>query len=211
MAITIAVLVMIHLSRGFFRLSPTKLVEFSRNVVVLMTGNANFPIPVPALSVLTTAIDKLDDLIQKSLSGDRIMIALRDVARNELLMVLVDLGAFVQAACLNNLAIFLTSGFQATKGRSTSVVPGTPSNARLILGIMSGSLVFRFKKDRNARNCSIQTAPAATGPWTDWGLTTKSTVTLDDLPKMAVTWARVRANGAAGSSEWSEPTCKAVI
>ena len=129
--------------------------------------------------LLTAAIDKVDDLIQKSpKSGDRIMIALRDVARNELLMVLVDLGAYVQAACLNNLAIFLTSGFQATKGRSTSVVPGTPINARLILGIIRGSLVFRFKKDRNARNCSIQIASAATGPWTDWGLTTKSKVTL---------------------------------
>jgi hypothetical protein len=211
MAITIAVLVVIHLSRGFFRLSPTKLVEFSRNVVVLMTGNPNFPTPVPALSVLTAAIDKLDDLIQKALSGDRIMIAARDVARNELLMVLVDLGAYVQATCLNSLAVFITSGFQAIKPRSSSVVPPTPTVARLTQGHVSGSLVFQFKKSRNTQSCSIQIASSPTGPWTDYGVTSKSKVTLSGLPTMAVTWARVKANGAAGSSGWSEPTCKAVI
>lgn len=211
MAITIAVLVVIHLSRGFFRLSPTKLVEFSRNVVVLLTGNANFPTPVPALSVLTAAIDKLDDLIQKSLSGDRIMMALRDVARNELLMVLVDLGAYVQAGCLNSLAIFLTSGFKAIGPRSTSVIPPKPTNARLTQSDVSGSLVFLFKKTRNTQSCSIQIAALPTGPWTDYGVTSKGKVTLENLPTMAVTWARVKANGAAGSSGWTEPTCKAVI
>lgn len=210
MASIIALLLVIRLSRGFFKLTPAKLVEFSRNVAVLLTGNANFPTPVPTLSAFTAAIDKLDDLIQKAMSGDRIMIAARNVARNELLLVLVDLGAYVQAACLNSLAIFLTSGFDAIRGRSSSFVPSTPTNARLSQGNDSGSLVFQFKKTRNTQSCSIQIASSPNGPWTDYSVTSKSKATLSGLPTLAVTWARVKANGAAGSSGWSEPTCKAV-
>ena len=187
------------------------LVQFARNIVVLMTANTNFPTPVPSLAVLTAAIDKLDDFIQKSLSGDRIMIAMRDVARNELLMVLVDLGTYVQGACLNSLAIFITSGFEAIKPRSSSTVPATPTNARLTQGEESGTLVFQFKKSRNTQSCSIQTASSPSGPWTDYGVTSKSKITLTNLPTMAVTWARAKANGAAGPSGWTEPTCKAVI
>lgn len=211
MATIIALLFIIRLSRGFFKLSPINLVKFSRNIVVLMTGNANFPTPVPTLSVLTAAIDKLDDLIQKTLSGDRIMIPARDDARNELLMVLVDLGGYVQTACLNSLAIFVTSGFEAIKPRATSVVPPTPTNARLTQGEESGTAVLQFKKSRNTQSCSIQTASSPNGPWTDHGVTSRSKTTLTNLPTLAVTWTRVKANGAAGSSGWTEPTCKAII
>jgi hypothetical protein len=90
-------------------------------------------------------------------------------------------------------------------------VPATPLRARLSQGPQSGSLIFQYQKEKTVRNCSIQTASAALGPWTDYGLTTKSKITLENLPTMAVTWARVRANGAAGSNDWTEPTCKGVI
>ena len=201
----------IRVSYAFSRLAARRLPEFARNVVVLMTGNPDFPTPVPALTVITTQTDALDDLVQKASNGDRIQIAARNEARATLLQSLRDLAAYVQGKCQNNLAILLGSGFAPVRPRSPVTLPSTPLSPRLSQGPQSGSLIFQYQKEKTVRNCSIQTASNASGPWTDYGLTTKSKVTLDNLPTMAVTWARARANGAAGSSEWTEPTCKAVV
>ncbi len=60
-------------------------------------------------------------------------------------------------------------------------------------------------------NYSIQTADDPNGPWTDWGLSTKANNVLSGLTPYKTKWARSRANGSAGSSDWSEPTCKVVM
>jgi hypothetical protein len=49
------------------------------------------------------------------------------------------------------------------------------------------------------------------GPWSDWGLSTRAKMTLENLTPLKMRWARARANGAAGSSDWTEPTCRMVI
>jgi hypothetical protein len=143
--------------------------------------------------------------------GDRTMIGLRDEARVTLLLMVRNLASYVQGNCQNTLAILIGSGFHAVKSKSPKTRPTTPTNVRLGLGALSGSLVLRFKKDRNVRNCSVQTATSAAGPYTDQPLTTKSTVTISGLPVMATTWVRVCANGAGGSSEWSSPISHTVI
>ena len=45
---------------------------------------------------------------------------------------------------------------------------------RIAPGVVSGSLIFRFGKVANVYTYSIQTADAATGPWTDYGLSRKN-------------------------------------
>lgn len=202
----------IRVSYAFSRLNALRLVEFVRNVVALMTANPDYPTPAPDLATITKQTSALDDLVQKAANRDRVQIADRNQARATLLQSTRDLAAYVQGNCLNNLAVLIGSGFNAIPPKSPTTVPAAPTSPRLTQGPLSGSLIFDFKKkDRTIRNCSIQTAASPNGPWTDYGLTTKSRITLLNLPTMAVTWARARANGAAGSSAWTEPVCKPVI
>lgn len=58
----------------------------------------------------------------------------------------------------------------------------------------------------NALNYSTETATSPDGPWGDQRLSTKTTVPIGDLTPGTVYWARVCANGASGSSDWSVPT-----
>ncbi len=123
--------ILVRISYGFNKLSPTNLVAFVRNVVVMMTGNENFLIPLAALADITTAVNTLVGLIQKAMSGDRIMIAMRDAAQVNLIMLVRNLAAYVQANCQNSLSILLTSGFNAVRSKSPVTLPNTPINARL--------------------------------------------------------------------------------
>ncbi len=196
---------------GFSRVRAANLVEFVRNIVTLMKGNANFPTPFPTLGTITTAVDQYDSLVQEASNGDRIVIKARNASRASLLSLMRQLASYVQGQCAGDVAILVTSGFKAIKQRSTSVIPGVPTNPRLTPGTNSGTLDFRFGRTKNASNFSVQLADDSAGPWTDWGLSSKSKVTLDDLTPLKTKWARARANGAAGASDWTEPTCRIVI
>ena len=196
---------------GFSRLVAARLIEFIRNVITLMTSNPNFTTPSPTLAAVDTAVTQYESLVQEASNGDRIVIAARNAAKGGLLSLVRQLAAYVQGQANGNRAVLLSSGFKATRLPATPSLPGVPVGPVLLAGPHNGSLFFRFRLDRNTRNCSIQLADAADGPWTDWGLSTRSKVLLEGLTPLRSKWARARANGAAGSSEWTEPTCKIVI
>lgn len=196
---------------GFARTNAGKLIEFVRNIITLMTGNANYTTPSPTLATVATAVDQFESLVQEASNGDRIAIAARNASRAGLLSLVRQLASYVQGQCKGDLAILVTSGFKAIKQKSTSVIPVVPTNPRLTPGPNTGALTFRFGRGRNVSNFSIQLADDADGPWTDWGLSGKTRVLLDGLTPLRTKWARARANGAAGSSDWTEPTCRIVI
>ena len=196
---------------GFARFNSGKLIEFVRNIVTLMTGNANFTTPSPPLATVTSAVDQYDSLVQEASNGDRIVIKARNAARAGLLSLMRQLASYVQGQCAGDVAILVTSGFKAIKQRSPSVIPAVPINPRLTPGPNTGTLIFRFGRGQNVSNFSIQLANDSEGPWTDWGLSSKTRVLLDNLTPLQSKWARARANGAAGSSDWTEPTCRIVM
>ena len=121
-----------------------------------------------------------------------------------------QLASYVQGQCKGDVAILVTSGFRSIKQKSSSIVPAVPTNPRLAPGPNTSTLMFRFGRSRNVSNFSIQLADDSEGPWTDWGLSS-TRVLLDNLTPLRTKWARARANGAAGSSDWTEPTCRIVI
>ena len=196
---------------GFVRINAGQLVEFIRNIITLMTGNANFTTPSPPLATVTSAVDQFDSLVQEALNGDRIVIAARNAARASLLSLMRQLASYVQGQCAGDVAILVSSGFKSIKQKSTSVIPAVPTGARLTPGPNTCTLMFRFGRDRNVSNFSIQVADDSEGPWTDWGLSNKTRVLLENLTPLRTKWARARSNGAAGSSDWTEPTSRVVI
>ena len=191
---------------GFARKIDTDLIAFVRNVITLMTNNTQYPNPTPSLPALTTSVDAFETTVHDALDGGKIAIATRNAARVELLAQVRQLAAYVQANCNADLLALLGSGFDPVRAPSPVGVLPAPQNPRLSLTERSGELLFRFDRVGNAVNYSVQTAPAATGPWTDEALSTAARVTIGGLSPGETIWARACANGSAGASEWTAPT-----
>ena len=196
---------------SFARKIDTDLIAFVRNVITMMTGNAQYASPTPALAALTTAVNDFETAVHDALDGGKIAIATRNASRVNLLAMIRQLAAYVQANCGTDLLALLSSGFEAVRAPSPAGILAAPQNPRLSLTGKSGELMFRFDRVNNTNNYSIQTAPAASGPWEDEDLSTSTRVLLGGLTPGEVLWARACANGSAGASEWTAPTTAMAI
>ena len=191
---------------SFAKKIDTDLIAFVRNVIALMTNNPQYPTPMPTLAVLTTSVNAFETAVHDALDGGKIAIATRNAARVELLALMRQLATYVQASCNADLLALIGSGFDAVRAPSPVGVLPAPQNPRLMLTGKSGELQFKFDRVNNANNYSVQTAPAATGPWEDDSLSTAARVLIGGLTPGETLWARACANGSAGASEWSTPT-----
>jgi hypothetical protein len=196
---------------GFVRLNNDSLIMFCRNVVVMMTGNPSYTTPSPTLPIVTTAVDLLNSSVQEAMTGDRIKISARRDARRGLIGLMRPLAAYVQGHCNDDVTTLLSSGFQASRRPSPPVLPPEPANPRLDAGPTSGTVVLRHKKSANAVNYTVQTAPNAAGPFTDYALVTSTRTVISDLTPGSTVSARARANGSLGASDWSSVVSRMVI
>lgn len=196
-----------RVSRSFAVLTVALLIAFFRNVIDKMTNNTSFqtPAPNPPLADVKTAVDDLEVKNQAAMGGDRVAIAARNAGTAVLLNLGRQLGNYVETMANGNLDVLLSSGFDAVKAPTPSVIPDVPSNATLAAGDNTGTMMFRYTGGSNVRNYSIQYSENATGPWIDYGLWTNTRVLLEGLTAGKVYWARACANGAAGTSDWSSP------
>jgi hypothetical protein len=194
-----------RVSLGFARKIDTDLIAFTRNIVEMMTTNPQYPTPSPTLATITTSVDALEVAVMESLDGGKLQIARRNAARVELLSLVRQLAAYVTGHCSGDLVNLLSSGFTAVRAPSPAGQLPPPQNQRLVNTGMSGQLTFRFDRVVNAANYSIESAISGDGPWQDRGLWPNTRVTLDGLTPGKMYWARARANGTAGPSEWGGP------
>jgi hypothetical protein len=194
-----------RVSLAFASLTNTDLIAFVRNVVTLMTGNAQYPTPSPTLAAVTSAVDAFETAVHDALDGGKMAILTRNAARESLLTLMRQLAAYVQGNCDGSIVLLGSSGFGAVRAKSPSYLPDIPANQRLAQTGTSGELRLNFDRVPNAVNYSIQSATAPEGPWTDWGLSTTTRVTIDGLTPGKVYWAQACANGSAGSSDFGGP------
>lgn len=190
---------------GFARKIDTDLIAFVRNVITLMTNNPQYPTPTPTLAAVTTLVNAFETQVHDALDGGKIVIATRNAGRVEMMSLMRQLAAYVQGHCDADLLALLGSGFEAVRAPSPVGVLPAPENPRLTLTDKSGELMLKFDRVKNAVNYSVQTAPAAVGPWTDENLSTSTRVVISGLTPGETLWARACANGSAGASEWSTP------
>jgi hypothetical protein len=192
-------------SLAFARKIDTDLIAFTKNVVALMTGNAQYPTPLPALALMTTTVNAFEVAVHDALDGGRIAIATRNAARKEVLSLLRQLAAYVTGNCDADLVALLSSGFEAVRLPEPVGVLPAPENLRLGPTGISGELYLLFGRVPNASNYSVQVAQSPDGPWQDQDLSSSTRVTIYDLTPGKVYWVRVCANGSAGASGWGGP------
>ena len=133
----------VRVSLAFLQLAIGLFITFSENVVAMLTGNLNYTSPFPALPAVQEAIDALKASYLAAKDGGRVAIAARNQDWETLLGLMRPLAAWVQSHCQNNLAILLTSGFNATRSRTPvgNLLP--PETPVLTQGSNTGVLAAR--------------------------------------------------------------------
>lgn len=135
----------------FGKYSDSVLETKTQLILSSMTGNTNFPTPLPALTEVTTAATAYSTALVNAGTGNRIDIAVKNTKRIELITLMQQLAGYVTYTAANDRSILLSSGFDISKDPS-SITITKPENFRVENGPNSGQLKFIVDGVRGAKS-----------------------------------------------------------
>ncbi len=188
-------------------------VQFLRQVVTAMTGNANFATPSPTLASITTKTDdletKFNDAQAARLTAQQ-KTALQDTAERAADAAVTQLASYVDNTTAGDAAKIQSAGMEV---RATPAPVGTlPAPAGLVatIGDLDGEIDLDWDSVRGATSYVMQRSvdpPTATS-WQSAGVVTKSKGSVTGLTSGTKYWFRAAAVGAAGQGAWSNPATR---
>jgi hypothetical protein len=179
------------------------LVTYARGVVTRMTGNAAFPTPTPALSVVTAAIDDLHTAETAVLSRTKGAVAIRNEKRTALITLLEQLRGYIQAQADAN----LENGTSIIEGAGISVKKAAVRKPRVfeaLPGAVSGSakIVAASAGPRSSYEWEYSTDGGKT--WVLAPVTVQAKTTVSGLTPGASVLFRYRPVTKKGEGDWSQ-------
>lgn len=187
-------------------------VQFMRQVVTQMTGNANFTTPAPTLASLTTKANTLESSFnaqQAAKTATTNLGTAEDAAEDAL----NSLANYVEETAVGDTAKIESAGMTTRAPKTPTTSLPAPQNLSLTAGDNDGELEAQWDRVNKSKNYEVQTSddpPTATS-WTHAKTTTNSKTTLPGLPSGAKKWVRTRARGPKEiTSPWSDPAVKRV-
>ena len=185
------------------RSSDAVLIAASGRILEAMTGNAQYPAPVPALAGIVTARNAFVAAANAPKSGTLGVIARRQL-RAQLVGLLRSLALYVQQTGNGDPVILLSSGYPLQKTRQPAGLLPAPLNLRLARGTISGQLNVRCNKVAQAGTYQWRYATAAAPTvWTLVDPTMAARVMLEGLAPGTQYVVQVRAVGTQGPSDWT--------
>ena len=196
----------VKVSLGFAKLPDVELDNFAQGVIDGMTGNTKFPTPPITMAALGTARADFSTKIAAAKAGGPADTAAKNNSRQVLLGMLRQLASYVQMICQDDLALLLESGFEAQSTNRARLVLQQPQGLVLKNGV-SGQLVASVTPIKNT-NMYEGRIKGPTGDWMPSVHTGDSQhIIFDGLTPGLVYTAQVRSlGGAAGQSDWSDPS-----
>ncbi len=188
---------------GFSRVLNADLVSRSNAVCTGMTGNPAYPSPPVELASLKSAIDTFTASIVDALDGSRKAIVERNKQREALVTMLHLLGRYVEIHCKNDMATFLSSGFEAVSHTRTPAQALPPSAILKVDQGNTGQLLLSIKPLPRARSYEVRYAPVGTSaPPSSWPTATftsaKKAAAVNNLTPGTIYAFQVRALGRLG-------------
>lgn len=191
-------------------------IQFLRDLVTQMTGNANYPTPSPALTVITAKANALEAALGTQAAAQQ---AAKTATTN------LETKEGEADAAVNSLSNYVweTSGGDEAKIQSAGMslrAPKTPTTSlpapqglAVTAGDNEGELDAVWDPVPKSKGYEVQTSPdPVTG--TSWAFaetSSASKTTLTGLPSGSKIWVRVRALGPKKiKSPWSDPAVKRV-
>jgi hypothetical protein len=196
----------LRVALGFTRLPDGDVDNFAAGVIKGIEGNAAYPAPPVPLTDLQSAADDFTAKVAQAKTGGVVDTAAKNNSRETLVVMLRQLAGYVQLNCNNDLAILLSSGFQAMSTNRSASPLEQPQGLVLRNG-NSGQLVARVSPVKNTRMYEGR-LKVLDGDWLPSVFTGDSQgITFDGLTPGTLYTAQVRAfGGSTGQSDWSDPS-----
>lgn len=179
---------------NYSKLTDANLLSKAEHILQSMTGNPDFPSPVPTLADVQTAVTKYSaDLVLAQGLG-KVNIANKNQSRMELEKLLAQLGMFVMFVANGDEAMLVGSGFTLAKTPEPGYITN-PGNVSLTNGNTSGVLVSAVKGQRAVKSYLHQITgdpPTEATVWTS-NATSRSRFVFTNLQPGKQYWIRVAA------------------
>lgn len=202
---------MLRVSLGFNRLPDLGYGAFAKNTVTMMTGNEGYTTPRVALSLITTLADTFLVDVNAAEGGGVLATATKNASRRALELKMRDQAAYVQSIAGTDLALLLSSGFEATSGnRARIILPQVVIKS--VVSIQSGVFRITVVPMPTARGFELR-YKNGTGDYLPGGVFTSSrAIMLGNLTPGSTYTGEVRAiGGLTGYSDWSAPFTQMAI
>ncbi|HEY3931000.1 MAG TPA: fibronectin type III domain-containing protein [Verrucomicrobiae bacterium] len=179
--------------------------ELTTAIIAAMTGNPTFPAPTIPPATVTTRQTTFRNALAAAANGGTQLTAVKNQARQALGDALDANALYVQSLARYDLAMLLSSGYQAAStNRAQTQLP-----APTIFGLdneMSTQLVLRLSPIANAYCYEVQTC-VGTGAWQPAGtFTAARKIIIANLTPGTIYKVQARAiGGSTGYSDWSDP------
>ena len=154
---------LLRVSLGFAKLPDTELDNFAQVVINMITGNAAYPTPPVTIIALQTAEDDFTAKPAVAQVGGPMDTAVKNNSRAALLGLLRQTASYVQIRCNDDMAVLLSSGFQAMS-TNRAQIPLEQPQSLVIKNGTSGQLVPSVTP---VKNTSMYEGRAK-GPVGDW-------------------------------------------
>jgi hypothetical protein len=190
---------------SFAQLSDAKLDDFTQNIIASLTGNASFPTPTVPPADLSSALSTFTATLAATAQGGTQATAAKNAARDALVALLRKEANYVQGIASTDLAMLLSSGFEAINSNRSQSPLDKPSIVQ-INNEASTQLVLRLQPVDNARSYEVRVSYGANG-WQAAGVFTQARrVVLTNLTPGTNYNIQARAvGGSTGYSDWSDP------
>jgi hypothetical protein len=190
---------------GFLRLGIAKKVEFGRNVITKLTGNANFPTPDPSLAQAATLCNNLETAQIAADGGGKASTAAMHAAEKLWDEGFRKLSLYVEKVAGGNEALILSSGFDASGLRN---IPAHPE-FDVKTGKLEGEVILTHKTLKGTVayiwECSPDPLPAGNDGWKQVGVSIQAKFKVSGLESQRKYWFRVSIVTRKGQCPWSDP------
>ena len=192
---------------GFRSYSDPKLLNETSIILTYMNGNQNFTNPSPNLHVVETAYQNFQKKYETGKSGDRIKIAEKNTAREELLLIMRELCNYVNMAGKNVRAVLLSSGFKVSKETNEVQILGAIVGFDADKGLNKNEIKVWCERVSNAVSYVFVCTDEKPTPTTTWRTNTATTsqTVFDKLTKGVEYYFKVAVIGRNNQYLESDP------
>lgn len=202
---------MATIKMGLDRLPVPDKIQFARQIVIDMTGNANFTTPSPALTAIGTAATALEtsyNAAQTARQTAKSLTSTQGEKEVALDLLLSQEANYVQSASAGDQAKIESAGF-STKAPPTPIgdLPA-PTTLNALPSESAGTADLKWSGVHGAGSYNIQRAtdPTLDTSWVQVATATKTKATVNTMVSGTRYWFRVAGVGSAGQGPWSDPT-----
>ena len=193
--------------RGFDKLGDLDVSKVTGKTIVGLTGNPDLAKPPVSVAILADQKSVYDDLIIKADKGGSLSTARKNVQRAIVIDSLNKNASYVDIHCGDDLAILLSSGYEAVSTNRAQTVLEAP----VILDVdnsINGVLKPRVKVDANTKSLLGRIKEASGGEYGPVVSFKNSRSILFAGLKTGVTYVYqlCAVGGSNGQSNWSDPS-----